>query len=69
MSRALWPIARIATFTPSGDVSTRPVPPSYPTNIAFGGADLRTAYITLIGSGKLLRTTWQEPGLRLHFNA
>lgn len=37
------------------------------TNICFGGADLRTAYITLSSSGRLVTTTWPEPGLALHF--
>ncbi len=38
-------------------------------NIAFGGKDMRTAYITQTQSGELLRVRWPEPGLRLHFNA
>jgi gluconolactonase len=37
------------------------------TNIAFGGPDMRTAYITCSGTGKLLRTRWPEPGLRHNF--
>jgi gluconolactonase len=37
------------------------------TNICFGGADLRTAYLTLSGTGKLVRMEWPVPGLRLRF--
>jgi gluconolactonase len=35
------------------------------TNIAFGGSDMRTAVITLSRSGRLVRCTWDRPGLRL----
>ena len=41
---------------------------SYVTNIAFGGGDMRTAYITLSQSGRLAKARWNEPGLRLNFN-
>ena len=37
------------------------------TNICFGGPDLRTAYITLSGLGKLVSMTWPRPGLKLNF--
>lgn len=39
------------------------------TNICFGGADMRTAYITLSTTGRLISCQWPRPGLRLHFNA
>ena len=35
------------------------------TNICFGGDDLRTAYITLSGSGRLVSVPWPRPGLAL----
>lgn len=35
------------------------------TNIAFGGADRRTAFVTASISGRLLRRRWQRPGLAL----
>jgi len=44
---------------PTGDPMT--------TNIAFGGPDLRTAYITLSGTGRLVAMPWRNPGLRLAF--
>lgn len=37
------------------------------TNLAFGGADMRTAYVTLSGSGRLLAVDWPRPGLDLAF--
>lgn len=58
----------IATVTPDGQVSHRPFDDSYVTNIAFGGDDMRDAYITLSLGGRLVRTRWDEPGLRLAFN-
>ena len=48
------------TFVPTGDRIT--------TNICFGGADMKTAYITGSRTGRLLRTTWDLPGHRLNFN-
>src|SRR6185437_15653343 len=35
------------------------------TNICFGGADRRTAYVTLSGIGQLVALPWPEPGLAL----
>ena len=58
----------ITTVAPDGRVSKRDFPDLFVTNIAFGGADMRDAYITLSQSGRLIRTHWDEPGLRLHFN-
>jgi len=60
---------QIATFTPSGAVGVVDLPQEYPTNLAFGGEDMRTAFVTMTGSGKLLRLRWPEAGLPLSFNA
>ncbi len=38
------------------------------TNICFGGPAMRTAYITLSSSGRLVATEWDQPGLRLNFS-
>jgi gluconolactonase len=38
------------------------------TNICFGGADLKTAYITLSGTGQLVSMECPEPGLRLPYS-
>ncbi|MDB5549482.1 MAG: putative gluconolactonase precursor [Tardiphaga sp.] len=37
------------------------------TNIAFGGPDLKTAYITLSGKGQLIAMDWPRGGLPLNF--
>jgi gluconolactonase len=40
-----------------------------PTNLCFGGPDLRTAFITLSETGRLVRADWPGPGLQLAYNA
>jgi len=35
------------------------------TNLCFAGPDLRTAYVTLSGTGQLAALDWPRPGLRL----
>jgi len=58
----------ITEFSPGGDVIRAvKMPDAYPTNICFGGPDLRTAYITLSDSGRLGVMQWPEPGLKLNF--
>lgn len=37
------------------------------TNICFGGDDLKTAYITLSGTGRLVAMDWPTAGLPLNF--
>jgi gluconolactonase len=37
----------------------------YCTNVCFGGPDLKTAYATMSGTGKLLAIDWPRPGLKL----
>jgi len=44
-----------------------PMPDLHTTNICFGGPDLRTAYITLSGSGRLVACDWPRPGLPLNY--
>ena len=44
-----------------------PVPDAMTTNICFGGAGLRTAYITASMSGRLLVCEWETSGLALNF--
>jgi gluconolactonase len=39
------------------------------TNICFGGDELRTAYITTSGWGRLYQTEWARPGLALNTTA
>jgi len=56
----------ISVFTPTGELlEFHEAPEGYCTNICFGGADRRTAYITLSGFGQLLEVQWPRPGLQL----
>lgn len=58
----------ITEISPSGQIVREvKMPDIYPTNICFGGTDMRTAYVTLSDSGKLGVLTWPEPGLKLNF--
>src|SRR5437763_7699074 len=60
----------ITVISPSGQVVRQvKMPDVYPTNICFGGPDLKTAYITLSASGQLAAMDWPERGLRLNFMA
>ena len=53
------PEGREIEFVETDDVMT--------TNICFGGPDMRTAWITLSGSGRLVKTQWKRPGLKLNY--
>ena len=58
----------ITVIAPDGSVvRSETMPDSHPTNICFGGADLRAAYITLSGNGELGVMPWYKPGLKLNF--
>ncbi len=58
----------ITTITPGGQTTKRDFGDRYTTNIAFGGADMQDAWITLSSRGQLVKVRWDEPGLKLHFN-
>ena len=58
----------ITEISPAGQiVRAVQMPDVYPTNLCFGGPDMRTAYITLSDSGRLGVLRWPEPGLKLNF--
>jgi gluconolactonase len=61
----------ISVIAPDGDVEFVPLPEELfdplVTNICWGGPDLRTAYVTLSGSGRLVACEWPRPGLRLAY--
>jgi len=60
----------VTAISPDGtDVTHHPTGDPITTNICFGGEGLRTAYVTLSGTGRLVSTPWPRPGLRLQFNA
>ena len=58
----------ISVVAPDGSlVEFIPLPDPIATNICFGGEDLRTAYITLSGTGQLIKMPWPRPGLPLNY--
>lgn len=57
----------ITTISPAGATDHVALPDLFPTNICFGGADRRDAYVTLSGTGRLAKTKWPRPGLALNF--
>ncbi|HSG91548.1 MAG TPA: SMP-30/gluconolactonase/LRE family protein [Pseudomonadales bacterium] len=52
------PVADTAELRPFDDILT--------TNICFGGPDLRTAWVTLSTTGRLVSVPWDRAGLPLH---
>ena len=58
----------ITAFDPDGTIEHFPVPDGVTTNICFGGTDMRDAWITASGTGRLYKTRWPRPGLKLNFN-
>jgi gluconolactonase len=58
----------ITVISPDGtSIAHVPTPDPLTTNICFGGPDLRTAYITLSGTGRLVAMEWPRPGLMLNY--
>jgi gluconolactonase len=56
----------VSVIAPEGGlVSQVPMPDMFCTNICFGGPDLRTAYMTLSGTGQLVAMDWPVAGLRM----
>lgn len=51
------PAGALVEFVPTDDPFT--------TNICWGGADARDAFVTLSGTGRLVRRRWPRAGLRL----
>jgi gluconolactonase len=53
------PEGELVEFVATDDIFT--------TNICFGGTDMMDAWITLSGSGRLVKTRWKRPGLKLPY--
>ena len=58
----------ITAFDPDGPTEHFAFPDVIVTNICFGGPDMRDAWITASGTGKLFKARWPRPGLKLNFN-
>lgn len=60
--------AGISVFSPDGGlVEFHSAPEPYSTNICLGGAERRTAYITMSGWGRLVACDWPRAGLKLAY--
>ena len=58
----------LTVISPAGDVLDQViVPDPLVTNVCFGGDDLRTAFVTLSATGRLVSLPWPRPGLRLNY--
>jgi len=58
----------ITVISPDGaKVEHVPMPDLYTTNLCFGGPGLRTAFVTLSVSGRLVALDWPRAGLALNF--
>lgn len=58
----------ITVVSPDGKVASHlPLPDPMTTNLCFGGPDLRTAYVTLSSTGKLVALPWPRAGLPLNY--
>ena len=56
----------ISVVSPEGElVEFVPTDDPFTTNICWGGEDMRDAYITLSGTGRLVTCRWPRPGLKL----
>jgi gluconolactonase len=57
----------ITIIAPNGrHIEHYPMPDPLTTNICFGGPDLKTAFITLSWTGRLVAADWPTAGLRLN---
>ncbi|MCL4715052.1 MAG: SMP-30/gluconolactonase/LRE family protein [Hyphomonadaceae bacterium] len=58
----------VSVFSPEGEhLEFHEAPEGYCTNIAFGGPERRTAFITLSGYGRLVAVDWEREGLKLRY--
>lgn len=58
----------ISVVSPEGElVEFVATPDIFTTNICFGGEDMMDAWICLSSTGKLMKTRWKRPGLKLEY--
>ncbi|OYY91483.1 MAG: gluconolaconase [Sphingomonas sp. 28-66-16] len=58
----------ISVISPAGElVEFIATPDPFTTNICWGGADRKTAYVTLSGTGQLIAMPWPRAGLTLAY--
>lgn len=59
----------ITIFGLDGSTEHLAVPDLFTTNLCFGGADMRDVWITASSTGKIYKTRWPRPGLKLAYTA
>ncbi len=58
----------LTVISPGGDVLDQVlIGDPMTTNVCWGGPDLRTAYVTCSGTGRLVSIPWPRPGLKLNY--
>lgn len=59
----------ITSISPNGSFKHVPIPgpDPYVTNICFGGPDLKTAFVTISMTGRLVSMPWDTPGAKLNY--
>lgn len=62
-------IGGITIFNPDGAIEHLKVPDLFTTNLCFGGSDMRDVWITASSTGKIYKTRWPRPGLKLAYTA
>jgi gluconolactonase len=61
-------VSGMVVFGTDGSHTIHPIPGEVViTNICFGSPDLRDAWITASGTGRLYKTRWPRPGLALNY--
>jgi gluconolactonase len=63
-----FPTGAVTSIAPDGTYEQTPFPDPLVTNICFGGADMRTAFVCLSATGKLVEAPWPRPGLKLNYS-
>ena len=67
--RAMTIIGAVLVFPPEGGAAEIiAIPDFLTTNIAFGGPDGKTAYVTMGSTGRVAMIDWDVPGLELAFH-
>jgi gluconolactonase len=64
-----FPTGCISSIAPDGTYEQTAFADPLVTNICFGGADMKTAYVCLSATGKLVAADWPRPGLKLNHAA
>lgn len=59
----------ITIFSEDGETQRVFVPDPFTTNLCFGGSDMRDVWITASSTGRIYKTRWPRPGLKLAYTA